>query len=86
MGKMFSLRSGAASTQNVTRLQAIQNAKSIRADPAKGLLIGGQSAGANFPAVITHRAKIDPFFVDCPITGQVLQIPVLLHPDAIPEQ
>ncbi|OJT10984.1 AB hydrolase superfamily protein B1A11.02 [Trametes pubescens] len=65
---------------------AIQTAKRIRADPAEGLLVGGQSAGANLPAVIAHRGRSDPFFVDYPITGQVLQIPVLLHPDAVPQQ
>ncbi|KAH9846781.1 Alpha/Beta hydrolase protein [Lenzites betulinus] len=64
----------------------IQNAKSIQADPAKGVIIGGQSAGANFPAVIAHRAQKDPFFADYPVTGQVLQIPVLLHPDGTPEK
>lgn len=70
----------------LTLSQIIQNAKSIQADPSKGVIIGGQSAGANFPAVITHRAKNDPFFADCPITGQVLQIPVLLHPDGTPKK
>ncbi|KAH9858792.1 Alpha/Beta hydrolase protein [Lenzites betulinus] len=46
----------------------------------------GQSSGANFPAVIAHRAKHDPFFAKHPITGQVLHIPVLLHPDATPKK
>ncbi|KAI0644071.1 Alpha/Beta hydrolase protein [Trametes meyenii] len=60
----------------------VANAKSLKVDLSKGFLVGGQSAGGNYPAAMAHRAKADPFFAHSPLTGQVLQIPVLLHPDA----
>ncbi|KAI0644088.1 Alpha/Beta hydrolase protein [Trametes meyenii] len=62
------------------------NGSSFKGDLSKGFLIGGQSAGGNFPATMAHRAKADTFFSQYPITGQVLQIPLLLHPDAIPKE
>ncbi|KAI0666398.1 Alpha/Beta hydrolase protein [Trametes maxima] len=60
----------------------VENVKTLKVDLSKGFLIGGQSAGANYPAAMAHRAKADPFFAHSPLTGQLLQIPVLLHPEA----
>ncbi|KAJ6563678.1 Alpha/Beta hydrolase protein [Mycena vulgaris] len=51
-----------------------------------GFMIGGASAGANYAAAIAHRARDDPFFKECPLTGHILQIPALLHPAAYPEK
>ncbi|KAJ7288372.1 Alpha/Beta hydrolase protein [Mycena rebaudengoi] len=56
------------------------------ADLSKGFIIAGLSAGAHLAAVIAHRARDDPFFGDRKITGQILQIPVLLNPSATPEE
>ncbi|KAL0568279.1 hypothetical protein V5O48_013708 [Marasmius crinis-equi] len=52
----------------------------------KGFIVGGASAGGNLAAVIVHRARDDPFFKDTPITGQLLQIPCLIHPKAQPDK
>ncbi|KAL4244012.1 AB hydrolase superfamily protein [Abortiporus biennis] len=67
----------------------VSNASSINVDPRKGLLVGGGSAGGNITAAIALRARDDPFFEEagCPVTGQILQAPALLHPKAdIPEK
>ncbi|KAI0942643.1 hypothetical protein AcW1_003217 [Taiwanofungus camphoratus] len=53
---------------------------------SRGFLIGGQSSGANLAAVIAHRARDDAFFAGRRLTGQVLQVPIVLHPDAYPEK
>ena len=67
-------------------MQAVDHAAECHADFTKGFIIGGQSAGATYAAVLTHRAVHDPFFEKCRPTGQVLQIPLLLHPEAVPEE
>ncbi|OCH90771.1 hypothetical protein OBBRIDRAFT_776376 [Obba rivulosa] len=61
---------------------AVENASLLSADLSKGFIVGGASAGAHLSAVMTHRAKQDPFFFGKSITGQVLQIPSLMHPNA----
>ncbi|KAI3612166.1 alpha beta hydrolase fold-3 domain-containing protein [Moniliophthora roreri] len=58
----------------------------VSANLSKGFLVGGISAGGNLAAVLAHLACNDPFFKDKPITGQLLSIPVVLHPDAYPEE
>ncbi|KAJ7805118.1 Alpha/Beta hydrolase protein [Mycena olivaceomarginata] len=50
----------------------------------KGVHCLRASAGANLAATVTHRSLKDPFFKDRRITGNVLQIPVLVHPAAYP--
>ncbi|KAI0371143.1 hypothetical protein BV20DRAFT_1051891 [Pilatotrama ljubarskyi] len=57
----------------------------IHADLRKGFIVSGKSSGGNFAAVVAHRAKDDPFFADTPLTGQILQMPAVCHPDAVPE-
>ncbi|KAG7088742.1 hypothetical protein E1B28_012710 [Marasmius oreades] len=52
----------------------------------KGFLIGGQSAGANLAAVLSWIARDNPFFKDTPLTGQFLEVPTVIHPQAIPER
>jgi len=46
----------------------------------------GESAGGQIAAVLAQRAKDDPSFKAHPLTGQVLQIPCLCHPDHHPPQ
>jgi acetyl esterase/lipase len=56
----------------------------LGADLSKGFVVSGDSAGANLAAVVAHDAvdsKLSP-----PITGVHLRIPLLVHPDAVPEQ
>lgn len=50
----------------------------------QGFLVGGASAGANYATVIAHRSRDDPFFALHKITGQLLQFPPVIHPDAYP--
>ncbi|THH19402.1 hypothetical protein EW146_g1770 [Bondarzewia mesenterica] len=65
---------------------AVEHAQKFGASLAKGFLIGGTSAGANLVATLVHRARDDAFFRDTPLTGQVLQMPLVVHPDAYPEK
>lgn len=60
------------------------NAVSWNADPAKGFVIGGSSAGANIAAVLAHRARDEGF--SPPLTGQYLAIPLLCPKEKIPEK
>jgi acetyl esterase/lipase len=66
--------------------ETVNNAAKIRASFAKGFIVGGSSAGSNLTAAVVHRARDDPFFEKHKITGQVLQIPVLVHPSAYPAE
>ncbi|OCH90775.1 hypothetical protein OBBRIDRAFT_776390 [Obba rivulosa] len=65
---------------------AAEHASQLSADLAKGFIVGGASAGGYLTAVVTHRALDDPFFVDRPLTAQILCIPMVIHPDAYPEK
>ncbi|KAJ6564695.1 Alpha/Beta hydrolase protein [Mycena capillaripes] len=62
----------------------VNNCTKIRGSLEKGLFVGGASAGANLAAGVVNRALKDPLFEYQKITGQLLQIPVLLHPAAYP--
>ncbi|KAJ7682885.1 Alpha/Beta hydrolase protein [Mycena rosella] len=42
--------------------------------------------GGHLSAVIAHRARDDPFFQGRELTGQILQVPAVLHPNAVPEK
>lgn len=55
---------------------AVSNAEVLKADPRRGLIVGGASAGGNIAAVLALLArdhKLKP-----PITGQYLCVPALL--------
>ncbi|KAK7048299.1 Abhydrolase-3 domain-containing protein [Favolaschia claudopus] len=65
---------------------AAENAGLLSADLSKGFIIAGLSAGGHFAATIAHRARDDEFFKDRPLTGQILQIPPLVNPNAVPER
>ncbi|KAF2675984.1 alpha/beta-hydrolase [Lentithecium fluviatile CBS 122367] len=56
----------------------------LGADLSKGFLVSGDSSGANLAAVVAHEA-VDSG-LSPPITGVFLRIPLLVHPDAVPEQ
>ncbi|KAI0916142.1 hypothetical protein AcV5_003163 [Taiwanofungus camphoratus] len=62
------------------------NQRLLSGSSSIGFLLGGQSAGSNLAAVIARRARDDPFFAKHRITGHILQIPVVLHADAYPEE
>ncbi|KAH9941749.1 Alpha/Beta hydrolase protein [Epithele typhae] len=66
---------------------AVKNSDALAADLSKGVIVGGTSAGAYLAAAMAQRALADPFFAahGTKVSGQVLQIPMLCHPDALPE-
>ncbi|KFY85675.1 hypothetical protein V500_08204 [Pseudogymnoascus sp. VKM F-4518 (FW-2643)] len=61
------------------------NASSLGGDIKKGFIIGGGSAGANLAAVVAHLAS-DQRMGNHEITGVHLGVPLLIHPEAVPEQ
>ncbi|KAF6826854.1 lipase 2 [Colletotrichum plurivorum] len=66
---------------------AANNASELGADPTRGFIIGGGSAGGNIAAVIAHLARDND--LTPPLTGQYLCVPAItcfLPPEAIPEQ
>lgn len=63
---------------------AAQNAALWGADPSKGFVVGGSSAGGNISAVlalIARDEKLSP-----PLTGQYLAIPAVLPASQVPEK
>lgn len=65
----------------------MENQTSLNASSTLGLLVGGASAGGNLAASVALRTRDDLFFVTRPLTGQILQIPWLLHAEAtVPEK
>ncbi|ETI20680.1 hypothetical protein G647_07022 [Cladophialophora carrionii CBS 160.54] len=61
---------------------AAANAKSWGADPSKGFVIGGTSAGGNITAVLAHVARDEK--LSPPLTGQYLAIPAVLPEKKVP--
>ncbi|KAI0328848.1 hypothetical protein GY45DRAFT_1372084 [Cubamyces sp. BRFM 1775] len=61
------------------------NTSVLRGDLSKGFLIGGESAGANLSAVLSHMARDDPFFEGRRLRGQYLCEPNICHYAAYPE-
>lgn len=59
---------------------AAQNASLLSADPTKGFLLGGVSAGANFGGALAYLARDER--LNPPITGLLLSIPCCLMPQA----
>ncbi|KAK1231507.1 hypothetical protein PQX77_005372 [Marasmius sp. AFHP31] len=62
------------------------NPEKFSASLKKGFLVGGPSAGGNLSAVLSYLARDDSFFKDKPLTGQFLQIPCVVHFEAVPEK
>ena len=63
---------------------AAENYKQFGADPSKGFIVGGTSAGGNLTAVLSHQARDEG--LSPPLTGQYLAIPAVGSGDLIPEQ
>ncbi|KAK7050696.1 Esterase/lipase/thioesterase [Favolaschia claudopus] len=64
----------------------VSNAKSLRISLAKGFFVGGVSAGGELAAVMTQKSIQDPFFTNTKITGNILSVPLIIHPDAYPTE
>jgi acetyl esterase/lipase len=55
-----------------------------QADPSKGIIVGGSSAGGNLAAVLCHHSrqnKLSP-----PVTGQWLSVPIIVQDETLPEK
>lgn len=63
---------------------AAANGASYGADPSKGFVIGGTSAGGNITAVLAHQARDEG--LSPKLTGQYLAIPAVGGDDAIPDK
>lgn len=66
--------------------QIVENASCFGGDISKGLIIGGDSAGGNLTATISHIARDDPFFAGRQPTGQIIIVPPVIDPRAYPEK
>ncbi|KAJ7600413.1 Alpha/Beta hydrolase protein [Mycena floridula] len=65
---------------------AVNSAKLFGASLQQGFILDAESAGASYAATMAHRTRNDPLFKANPITGHILSIPTLIHPDAYPDQ
>lgn len=61
---------------------AAAQAKSFGADPKQGFVLGGTSAGANFTAVLAHRARDEG--LQPPLTGVSYAFPFVLGEPNLP--
>lgn len=60
------------------------NASELGADPSKGFVMGGTSAGAGLTAVCARKAQLEPLAY--PLTGKWLNVPSILSEQQIPEK
>lgn len=63
---------------------AAEHTAELQADPTKGFIVGGVSAGGNCAAVITRMAQEQKLAY--PITGQWLAIPSIFDAEVVPEE
>lgn len=56
----------------------------LNADPSKGFLMGGVSAGASITAVLSRKFQEEE--LAHPLTGQWLAVPPLFHEDIVPQE
>ncbi|KAF2491975.1 Alpha/beta hydrolase fold-3 [Lophium mytilinum] len=63
---------------------AAANAAKLGADPSKGFIVGGMSAGANLASVVSHLARDEK--LSPPLTGVWLDEPNVVDPSVVPEK
>lgn len=61
-----------------------KHASEVGADPARGFIVGGTSAGAKLAAACARKAQVEPLAY--PLTGQWLYVPWLFSEHQIPEK
>jgi acetyl esterase/lipase len=62
----------------------VEHAVEIGADPSRGIIMGGTSAGASLTAVCARRAQVE--LLAHPLMGQWLNVPTLLKEEQVPEE
>lgn len=62
----------------------VARASDLGADPTKGLIMGGTSAGAALTAVCARKAQLEP--LTHPLTGQWLNVPMLMSAHQVPQE
>ena len=60
------------------------NASAYGANPSKGFIVGGSSAGGSISAVLTQLSRTEG--LEPPITGQYLSVPLIFPIDSAPQQ
>lgn len=68
----------------LTYAQAAENASQLGADPSKGFVVGGTSAGGNLAATIAHLARDEKFSPS--LTGCHLMIPAICAVNVLPQK
>ncbi|KAI9752239.1 MAG: hypothetical protein M4579_005715 [Chaenotheca gracillima] len=63
---------------------ALAHAAEIKADPTKGFIVGGSSAGANLSVVFSHQARDEK--LSPPLTGVWLAVPAVVDASVVPEE
>ncbi|KAJ4372376.1 hypothetical protein N0V83_004150 [Neocucurbitaria cava] len=74
---------GANDAYDILTWCATNATTTLRADPSKGFIVGGNSAGANFAAVLARRSVEEGLTPR--LTGQWLSYPLMAHHDATRE-
>jgi acetyl esterase/lipase len=62
----------------------VEHAADIGADPSRGIIMGGTSAGASLTAVCARRAQVE--LLEYPLTGQWLNVPTVLREEQVLEK
>ncbi|KAA1473906.1 alpha/beta-hydrolase [Dentipellis sp. KUC8613] len=65
---------------------AAENAEILNVSLTTGFIVAGISSGGNAAVIVARRAASDPYFSTRPLTGQILQVPVIFHSSGISEQ
>lgn len=63
---------------------AAANASKLGADPSKGFIVGGASAGGNLSAIVALLARDEK--LSPPLTGVYLSVPLVVDPSTVPEK
>lgn len=66
------------------KAKAAENASQLGADPSKGFIVGGTSAGGNIATTISHLARDER--LSPPLTGSHLMIPAICANPVMPEK